>query len=392
MLPYPPSGWPGSPLDRDLSDRPFRPNETWQQPASERRSSAHSPSLDCSMEFSALNGPLRQASVTRPYRRSSAVVSYSEQMLSNASGSQESRLLSPSYSSAYPTEMRRAFSGPAHGLYSASDMDRDLNTSSNSAESAPADNHPPQRLALSMDPSQDIYMDRARRSPLYGMPSNYRDPGRESCQSSSGSVPPEQPSNDLYGRYESPVDHPTNGSHNSPQDSLNMSPPMSSYLDNSSFRVSGSEETQLSPTLPRLYGRSYELPTPTSNATDIIDKSSGYEIPQDDMDPPDSTSLSNPRSQQSKKGWKCPERDCTVKPFARKADMQRHQDQVHRRAKLELHDCWVAHCTRRGPGPRGAFGRKDHLLEHLRNYHNLQIPKRPLGGRRTIHNTFDERE
>ena len=65
----------------------------------------------------------------------------------------------------------------------------------------------------------------------------------------------------------------------------------------------------------------------------------------------------------------------------RKADVERHYNCVHCKAEMELHDCPVHKCTRKGPGKKGGFTRRDHLIEHLRSYHGVNVPKKRGNGR-----------
>ena len=59
--------------------------------------------------------------------------------------------------------------------------------------------------------------------------------------------------------------------------------------------------------------------------------------------------------------------------FARNADRDRHMSCVHFRHTLKLQECPVSSCRRKGD--RG-FKRKDHLTEHLRSIHHMNIPRR----------------
>ncbi|KAF1987562.1 hypothetical protein K402DRAFT_315518, partial [Aulographum hederae CBS 113979] len=59
--------------------------------------------------------------------------------------------------------------------------------------------------------------------------------------------------------------------------------------------------------------------------------------------------------------------------FSRKADCQRHYDCVHNEQELTLHPCGVKRCARKGD--RG-FKRKDHLKEHMRSFHSMDVSKR----------------
>ena len=60
--------------------------------------------------------------------------------------------------------------------------------------------------------------------------------------------------------------------------------------------------------------------------------------------------------------------------FARKADLQRHVDVRHNRATLQLVPCAVEGCHR--IGDRG-FTRKDKMIDHVREVHKVDVPKRP---------------
>ncbi|KAJ6178715.1 hypothetical protein N7519_009176 [Penicillium mononematosum] len=56
--------------------------------------------------------------------------------------------------------------------------------------------------------------------------------------------------------------------------------------------------------------------------------------------------------------------------FTRFADLKRHQSSVHYPV---FRNCPVEHCSRKGSN---GFPRQDHLVEHLRSYHHLDVPKR----------------
>jgi hypothetical protein len=58
------------------------------------------------------------------------------------------------------------------------------------------------------------------------------------------------------------------------------------------------------------------------------------------------------------------------------ADVKRHQTSVHFPV---LEDCPMEHCPRKG---KNGFPRKDHLTEHLRSYHHMDIPKRAVAKRK----------
>ncbi|KAK3060324.1 hypothetical protein LTS18_008798, partial [Coniosporium uncinatum] len=99
--------------------------------------------------------------------------------------------------------------------------------------------------------------------------------------------------------------------------------------------------------------------------------------PISEQQEPVSVSLSRESSTgpRNKKSWCCPESGCS-RVFKRKADCQRHVDCVHRADRLRLHPCTVRRCSRGGDN---GFKRKDHLTEHMRNFHHQQIPKRNTG-------------
>ncbi|KAJ5613960.1 hypothetical protein N7528_007614 [Penicillium herquei] len=58
------------------------------------------------------------------------------------------------------------------------------------------------------------------------------------------------------------------------------------------------------------------------------------------------------------------------KCFTRFADLKRHQSSVHFPV---FRNCPVDHCSRKGSN---GFPRQDHLVEHLRSYHHLDVPKK----------------
>ncbi|KAK4626349.1 hypothetical protein CLAFUW4_04712 [Fulvia fulva] len=67
---------------------------------------------------------------------------------------------------------------------------------------------------------------------------------------------------------------------------------------------------------------------------------------------------------------------------ARKADLERHYSAMHCRDSSALVDCQWAGCHRVG---QAGFGRKDKMVEHMRDVHKADIPKRGggTGGRRS---------
>ena len=80
----------------------------------------------------------------------------------------------------------------------------------------------------------------------------------------------------------------------------------------------------------------------------------------------------------SHRTWTCDIPTCTSSAhFTRLADLQRHQSTVHGVGTPEF-PCYVARCNR--VGEKG-FTRRDHLVEHLRNFHHIDIPRRKPGER-----------
>lgn len=76
--------------------------------------------------------------------------------------------------------------------------------------------------------------------------------------------------------------------------------------------------------------------------------------------------------------WTCDISSCTSSAnFTRLADLQRHQSTVHGVGTPE-YPCMVPQCNR--VADKG-FTRRDHLVEHLRNFHHMDIPKRRPGER-----------
>ncbi|KAF2133846.1 hypothetical protein P153DRAFT_330404, partial [Dothidotthia symphoricarpi CBS 119687] len=76
--------------------------------------------------------------------------------------------------------------------------------------------------------------------------------------------------------------------------------------------------------------------------------------------------------------WTCTFPNCTSSAqFTRLADLQRHQSTVHGDKKPDF-PCHVSRCSR--VGDKG-FTRRDHLVEHLRNFHHIDVPKRKPGER-----------
>ncbi|KAH8723376.1 hypothetical protein GQ44DRAFT_620444 [Phaeosphaeriaceae sp. PMI808] len=98
----------------------------------------------------------------------------------------------------------------------------------------------------------------------------------------------------------------------------------------------------------------------------------------DTLDIPVTTSQGPTRSNSRTRTWTCDIASCTSSAnFTRLADLQRHQSTVHGVGAPEF-PCTVPHCNR--IADKG-FTRRDHLVEHLRNFHHMDIPKRRPGER-----------
>ncbi|EAW11577.1 putative C2H2 finger domain protein [Aspergillus clavatus NRRL 1] len=84
---------------------------------------------------------------------------------------------------------------------------------------------------------------------------------------------------------------------------------------------------------------------------------------------PFGTSAPSSESSKSTKPYGC--EDCG-RAFTRSADLRRHQTSAHNPI---YQDCPVEHCSRK---KLNGFPRRDHLIEHLRSYHHLDVPKRRM--------------
>ncbi|KAF7188556.1 hypothetical protein HII31_10218 [Pseudocercospora fuligena] len=62
---------------------------------------------------------------------------------------------------------------------------------------------------------------------------------------------------------------------------------------------------------------------------------------------------------------------------ARKADLERHVQVTHLRESLNLVDCQYVGCHRKG---KYGFTRKDKMVDHMRDVHKADIPKRKSSG------------
>ncbi|KAJ6031044.1 hypothetical protein N7540_001776 [Penicillium herquei] len=103
------------------------------------------------------------------------------------------------------------------------------------------------------------------------------------------------------------------------------------------------------------YGSSFNMPeeVPMPSYPIIPGEESGPESP--------------PAPSKPAKPFAC---DNCNKCFTRFADLKRHQSSVHFPV---FRNCPVDHCSRKGSN---GFPRQDHLVEHLRSYHHLDVPKK----------------
>ncbi|KAK3679001.1 hypothetical protein LTR78_001454 [Recurvomyces mirabilis] len=68
---------------------------------------------------------------------------------------------------------------------------------------------------------------------------------------------------------------------------------------------------------------------------------------------------------------------CRHEGYCRYADLQRHVDVIHNTSTLNRFNCIVEGCHRVGIY---GFTRKDKMVDHLREVHKCDIPKRVNGG------------
>ena len=71
--------------------------------------------------------------------------------------------------------------------------------------------------------------------------------------------------------------------------------------------------------------------------------------------------------------YECLYPPCTRVNFRRRADLERHMAAMHNRNALNMIDCEYPGCHRRGDN---GFFRRDKVIEHMRDVHKANIPKR----------------
>ncbi|CAG7924673.1 unnamed protein product [Penicillium olsonii] len=157
------------------------------------------------------------------------------------------------------------------------------------------------------------------------------------CDLDSASFPMQEVTPDVYGvtsspfTYTSPHDYPVFDQQMVPQSAPSSCG--SSYSSNFNFPA---EDISL-PQYPVTYDSGCDSPAPIST------------------------------SAKPAKPFACD--DCG-KGFTRCADLKRHQSSVHNPV---FRNCPIDHCPRKGSN---GFPRQDHLVEHLRAYHHMDLPKR----------------
>lgn len=112
----------------------------------------------------------------------------------------------------------------------------------------------------------------------------------------------------------------------------------------------------------------YLMKSPKSMPAPTMSMQMPMPIPRDFQTSPSACSspASTSTSPSSTKPFSC---DCG-RAFTRPADLKRHQTSVHNPV---FQDCPVEECVRKAGN---GFPRRDHLIEHLRSYHHIDVPKR----------------
>ncbi|OCK79156.1 hypothetical protein K432DRAFT_330749 [Lepidopterella palustris CBS 459.81] len=122
--------------------------------------------------------------------------------------------------------------------------------------------------------------------------------------------------------------------------------------------------------------------SPLEETPNILRPPSSHSATSQGEDKKGSRSRSNSPGKQ-KQTYACDLPNCTsTAQFTRLADLQRHQSTVHNTEKP--FPCNISGCNR--VGSRG-FNRRDHLTEHQRSFHQIEIPKR-RPGQRTARQTY----
>jgi len=122
---------------------------------------------------------------------------------------------------------------------------------------------------------------------------------------------------------------------------------------------------------------SFTVPVPGSNTQSEMQYFKAHSLDEEPM-----ATFSAPMSVQSTSPPEKSSRSCLCdtcgKTFTRVADVRRHQQSVHFPV---LEDCPMPRCPRKG---KNGLSRKDHLIEHMRSYHHIDIPKRAVGKRKSV--------
>ncbi|GAB7358759.1 hypothetical protein MBLNU230_g3987t1 [Neophaeotheca triangularis] len=105
--------------------------------------------------------------------------------------------------------------------------------------------------------------------------------------------------------------------------------------------------------------------------------SAPYPSPDSSASPPSDTQTSTP-TRPPKGHYICLHPQCKGIAFSRAADLDRHDDSAHN-PQRQLWDCTVPGCRRVGAN---GLPRRDKLLEHLRETHKMDVPKREAGAKR----------
>ncbi|MCJ1362815.1 hypothetical protein MMC16_001921 [Acarospora aff. strigata] len=141
----------------------------------------------------------------------------------------------------------------------------------------------------------------------------------------------------------------------------------SSYTESPSTYTWPGSQQAYDPTYTISPSQTYLTPQETPRYAPQVPYQQAQQQPQES---PQAQRGSEPQHKQ----YICLEPGCETKArFKRAADLDRHQNTVH--LALKHYPCPRPRCNRKGDA---AFTRKDHLIEHLRNKHGVDIPK---GGR-----------